>query len=108
MEMAKKLDESTIQEVADLLTWDDTCKIAAEYLGFHLEELECIWEDTKKTSHDATVEILRQFNNKKTKGKQAWEVSVINFLSICNHNRSISFLSGRSLIQNTRHTNIIP
>ena len=80
--MAKILDKSTIQKVARLLTWESTFKIAAEHLAFNLEELGRIWEDKQENSHDAIVEVLRQFRDEKTKGKQSWEVSDFYFLSI--------------------------
>ena len=80
--MAKILDKSTIQKVGRLLTWESTFKIAAEHLSFNLEELGRIWEDKQENSHDAIVEVLRQFRDEKTKGKQSWEVSDFYFLSI--------------------------
>ena len=45
-------------------------------MAFSREDLENVWTD-KQESHEAIVEILKTFLNKKKEGKNSWEVSVI-------------------------------
>ena len=71
--MSDRLDAKTIGKVVPLLTWQNSCKIAVEYMSFDLEELENIWQKHMPHVTNAIEGVLRKFVSK-SEGKDAKHV----------------------------------